>query len=87
MYWLLLGGTIVLNSVWVMQPWAQSRPFWLSKLLPEGCAIIVGGRSASAYTATLRKINAIQVNTIEGLFPVLDKLQLAKKSKAAPGSK
>ena len=59
----------------------------LPKLLSEGCAIIVGGRSASAYAATLRKINALQVDTLEGLFPVLDKLQAPKRPKASSGSK
>ena len=29
-----LGVSTVLKSVCVMQPWAQSRPFWLSKLPP-----------------------------------------------------
>lgn len=49
----------------------------LPKLLPSNCAVIVGGRSASAYAAVLRKIKAIQVSELEGIFPVLDQLQAA----------
>lgn len=47
----------------------------LPKLLPKNCAIIVGGRSANAYTKVLRKIKAIEVTKLEDLFPVLDSLQ------------
>ena len=46
----------------------------LRKLLPRECAIIVGGRSADSYQAVLREIKAIVVQSIEDLYPVLDKL-------------
>ncbi len=59
----------------------------LPKLLPDNCAIIVGGRSAGAYSATLRKIKAIVVNTLDELFPVLDKLQHATPAKKAVARK
>jgi len=50
----------------------------LRKLLPKECALLVGGRSAAGYRAELRQIKAIHVESLEALYPVLDKL--ARKS-------
>ncbi|MDQ6626185.1 MAG: MerR family transcriptional regulator [Verrucomicrobiota bacterium] len=54
----------------------------LPKLLPKDCAVIVGGRSAGAYSKVLRSIKATEVDTLEGLFPILDSLQRTKKPAA-----
>jgi DNA-binding transcriptional MerR regulator/methylmalonyl-CoA mutase cobalamin-binding subunit len=47
----------------------------LRELLPKECALLIGGRSSSGYTDLLRKIKAIEVATLEDLYPVLDTLQ------------
>jgi len=47
----------------------------LDELLPKECAFLVGGRSASGYADILRGMKAILIETLEGLFPVLDTLQ------------
>ena len=47
----------------------------LPKLLPPDCAVIVGGRTIDTYSETLREINAIKVDSLEALYPVLDSLQ------------
>ena len=47
----------------------------LPTFLPPGCALLVGGESASAYADLLCEIKAIHVRELEDLFPVLDKLQ------------
>lgn len=54
----------------------------LPKLLPKDCPVIVGGRSASGYSAILRKIKAIEIDRLEDFFPVLDSLQRGGKSPA-----
>ncbi|MDQ6809650.1 MAG: MerR family transcriptional regulator [Verrucomicrobiota bacterium] len=54
----------------------------LRKLLPRDCALIVGGRSAASYTAVLRQIKAIVVDTLEDLYPVLDKLSRTQATKS-----
>ncbi len=51
----------------------------LPKLLPPDCAVIVGGRSVDTYSETLQEMNAIKVETLEGLYPVLDSLQRTKR--------
>lgn len=48
----------------------------LRRLLPESCAILLGGRSAKAYETTARQIDAMVVESLDKLFPVLDALQL-----------
>ncbi len=52
----------------------------LPKLLPPDCAVIVGGRSVRTYADTLKQIGAIQVNSLEDLYPVLDSLQQTKRA-------
>ena len=47
----------------------------LRELLPEETALLIGGRSSSGYTDLLRKIKAVEVRTLEELYPVLDTLQ------------
>ena len=47
----------------------------LPKLLPPDCAVIVGGRSIDTYSETLQEINAIKVDSLDALYPVLDSLQ------------
>ena len=47
----------------------------LRELLPADCALLIGGRSSSGYTDLLRKIKAIEVEKLEDLYPVLDRLQ------------
>ncbi|HSH40342.1 MAG TPA: cobalamin-dependent protein, partial [Chthoniobacterales bacterium] len=59
----------------------------LPKLLPPDCAIIVGGRSVQTYSETLQQINAIQVGSLEGLYPVLDALQQTQRAAAAQRAK
>ncbi|MBA3883774.1 MAG: MerR family transcriptional regulator [Chthoniobacterales bacterium] len=59
----------------------------LPRLLPKDCAVLVGGRSAPAYSSVLRKIKAIQVEKLEDLFRVLDSLQQPKKSATRRDSK
>lgn len=54
----------------------------LPKLLPKDCAVIVGGRSAPTYSKVLRSIKAIEIDSLEGLFPVLDSLQRVGKTTA-----
>lgn len=59
----------------------------LRELLPKDCALLLGGRSASGYTDVARKVKAIQVESLEDLFPVLDALQRSKRADAKPRSK
>lgn len=59
----------------------------LDGLLPNGCALILGGRSASAYSDVARKIKAIEVRELAELFPVLDSLQRSNRSRAGTRSK
>jgi methylmalonyl-CoA mutase cobalamin-binding subunit len=59
----------------------------LPKLLPADCAIIVGGRSAPMYVDVLKKIKAVTVSSLEGLYPVLDTLQGARTPGAAKRAK
>ncbi len=59
----------------------------LAGLLPTGCALIIGGRSASAYADTAAKIKAIQVAGLSDLFPVLDSLQRPVRAGAKRPSK
>lgn len=51
----------------------------LPKLLPEGCAVIAGGRSVDTYAETLEQISAIKVTALEDLYPLLDSLQRTKR--------
>ena len=59
----------------------------LRELLPTECALLIGGRSSSGYEDLLRKIKAIEVRTLEELYPVLDKLQRAPGAAAKPKRK
>ena len=45
------------------------------ELLPKECALILGGRSVGGYADVARKIKAVTVEMLEGLFPALEKLQ------------
>src|SRR5262245_59594752 len=82
LYW--LGVTTVLNSVWVMQPCAQSRPFWLSKLLLvfqawSHCAIAANTAGSAELTLSTRA--AADIPTLftpisRTPLPVLDWLTL-----------
>lgn len=46
----------------------------LGKLLPAGCTLLVGGRSAAAYEKTWRGIGASVLKNLDDLYPVLDRL-------------
>ena len=59
----------------------------LRELLPKECALLLGGRSASGYGDITRKIKAIEVQTLEELFPVLDTLQRPKRGSAKSRTK
>ena len=59
----------------------------LPKLLPNGCAVIAGGRSVGAYAAELRKIKARVADKLADLFPVLDSLQQANKKQLSKPEK
>lgn len=57
----------------------------LRDLLAKDCALLIGGRSSSGYTDVLRRIKAIEVQKLEDLYPVLDKLQ--RSERRAPKTK
>lgn len=59
----------------------------LPGLLPDGCALLVGGRSAGSYADLLRTIKAIQIDTLVELYPVLDQLQRSQKPTAKTRAK
>lgn len=46
----------------------------LGKLLPAGCSLIVGGRSAAGYSTTWRETGATLLSSLEDLYPTLDRL-------------
>jgi MerR family transcriptional regulator, light-induced transcriptional regulator len=50
----------------------------LHQLLPEGCALLVGGDSASSYIELLDELKAIHVRSLQELYPVLDQLQRSR---------
>lgn len=52
----------------------------LRKLLPSGCALLIGGRSSLAYADVVREIKAIEIQKLEDLFPVLNALQRGEKA-------
>ncbi len=47
----------------------------LRALLPADIPLLIGGRSANGYADLLKEIDAIHVESLEQLFPVLDRLQ------------
>ena len=59
----------------------------LRGLLPSHIPLVIGGRSADAYADTLRAVKAILVEELEGLYPVLDKLQRDHRSAAKKRAK
>lgn len=59
----------------------------LGKLLPDECALLIGGRASSGYEDVLREIKAIRVVKLEDLFPVLETLQRRKRRRAASRAK
>ena len=59
----------------------------LPRLLSDGVAILIGGRSAGGYADFIREIKATYVGTLGELFPVLDALQQKKKRPARPRAK
>ncbi|MEO5722545.1 MAG: MerR family transcriptional regulator [Chthoniobacterales bacterium] len=54
----------------------------LRELLPEDCALLLGGRSASGYDDVARQVKATMVTSLTDLFPVLDSLQRPKRTGA-----
>ncbi len=46
----------------------------LAKLLPSGCTLVVGGRSAHTYAETLRSVGATQIEKLEDLYQCLDRI-------------
>ncbi|HEX8279779.1 MAG TPA: hypothetical protein VF551_00255, partial [Chthoniobacterales bacterium] len=59
----------------------------LRELVPKDCALLIGGRSSNAYEDVLREVGAIEVGTLEELYPVLDKLQRTRKPAAKKPAK
>lgn len=47
----------------------------LRRQLPAEIALVVGGRAAPAYAATLQRMGAIVIGDLVGLWPVLDQLR------------
>ena len=50
----------------------------LRRFLPAEIKIMAGGRAAPAYRQTLNQIGAIQLDSVQQLYPVLDSLRLTK---------
>ncbi|MDQ3119642.1 MAG: MerR family transcriptional regulator [Verrucomicrobiota bacterium] len=59
----------------------------LGELLPRECALLIGGQSSGAYEDVLREIKAIEVKSLEELYPVLDALQRSKRRPASKRAK
>jgi DNA-binding transcriptional MerR regulator/methylmalonyl-CoA mutase cobalamin-binding subunit len=53
----------------------------LRGLMPAKMPLLIGGRSAEAYTDVLREVKAILVEELPALYPVLDKLQREARAK------
>ena len=59
----------------------------LRELMPAESALLVGGRSAAGYAKVLREIEAIQVENLAELYPVLDQLRHSEKRTAKKRAK
>jgi DNA-binding transcriptional MerR regulator/methylmalonyl-CoA mutase cobalamin-binding subunit len=50
----------------------------LHELLPDDCALLIGGQSAGSYVELAGELHAIYVRALADLFPVLDRLQRSR---------